>query len=152
MFTFRMMCVTVLLFCLVGQTLAATSDWVAVQRLVAGDRVEVRLSTGKTTAGAIDHVTADAVYLQTQTGAISRDEIRQLYVKRRGNRGRRVLIGAGVGAAAAAVAAPRIMEHETGYGGAVAGTVVFGAVVGAVVGLLVRGSGKSLLYESSPSR
>ena len=34
------------------------------------------------------------------------------------------------------------MEHESGYGGAVAGTVVLGAAIGAGVGRLASGPGE----------
>ena len=44
------------------------------------------------------------------------------------------------------------MEHETGYGGAVAGTVVLGAAIGAGVGRLASGPGESLIYRSAEHR
>jgi hypothetical protein len=44
------------------------------------------------------------------------------------------------------------MEHESGYGGAVAGTVVLGAAVGAGVGRLASGPGESLVYKSAGHR
>ena len=44
----RVICVPVLLFSMVGNTLAAGSDWAAVQRLALGDRVEVKLTDGRT--------------------------------------------------------------------------------------------------------
>ena len=113
-------------------------------------RIQVRTTTGQTLSGNIDHVTAEAVHLliKTQTIEIRRNKIRRLYLKKERNWIRPVLIGAGIGAAAAGIAAPRTLEHETGYGGAVAGTVLFGALVGAGVGRLVSGSGYSLVYET----
>ncbi|MBI3666526.1 MAG: hypothetical protein HY236_09950 [Acidobacteria bacterium] len=154
MSSLKVICVTVLLPCLVGQTFAATSEWAAVQSLAAGERIEVSLATGKTLNGNIDHVTAEAVYLQsrTQTVAIRCDEISGLYTKKKKSWIKPVLIGSAVGAAAAGIAAPKTLEHETGYAGAVAGTVAFGALIGAGVGYLAKGSGKSLVYESARGR
>jgi len=154
MFTSKMTCAAVSLCCLVGQILGASSDWAVVQGLAAGERIQLDLTTGKILKGRIDHVTADAVYLQTQsqTAAVSRDEISRLYVTKKRNWAKPVLIGAAAGAAAAGIAAPRFLEHESGYAGAVAGTVVLGAVVGAGVGCIARGSGKLLIYESPRGR
>lgn len=150
MFTSRTMCVFASLACLAGYVSAASPDWAVVQGLAAGEQVQLNLKTGKTLNGNIDHVTVDAVYLQTQKEAttIRRDEIRRLYVKTKRHLAMPILIGAAAGAAAGGALAPRIMEHETGYGGAVAGTVVLFAGIGAGVGCLARGSGKSLVYES----
>lgn len=60
------------------------------------------------------------------------------------------LIGAAVGAGAAGIAAPRFLEHEAGYGGAVAGTVALGAGIGAGVGYLAGGAGKRILIYKAP--
>jgi hypothetical protein len=144
----------VLLACFVGQTLAAPSDWAVVQNLPAGQRVQVNLRTGKILHGNVDHVTAEAVYLKThkQMTPVRRDEISELSIPKKTNWTKPVLIGALAGAAAAGIAAPRTLEHESGYGGAVAGMVVFGAVIGAGVGYLATGSGSSLVYKSPGRR
>ena len=152
--TFAAMCVILLPLCLARQVLGATPDWAALQGLAAGARVHVILTTGKNLNGVIDHVTAEAVYLHSrkQTIEVRREEIGRLYRKKDTSRIKPVLVGAAMGAAAAGIAAPRIMEHETGYGGAVAGTVVLGAAVGAGVGRLASGPGESLVYRSAEHR
>jgi hypothetical protein len=142
--TFAAMCVTQLPLCLARQVFGATSDWAAVQGLASGARVHVSLTTGKNLNGVIDHVTAEALYLQSQkqTTQVRREEISRLYLKKDKSRIKPVLIGAAAGATAAGIAAPRTMEHESGYGGAVAGTVVLGAAIGAGVGRLASGPGE----------
>jgi|ERR1017187_2469334 hypothetical protein len=148
------MCVALLPLCLARQVFGATSDWAAVQGLAAGARVHVSLTTGKNLNGVIDQVTAEAVYLRSknQTTEVRREEISRLYLKKEKSRLKWVLIGAAGGAAAAGIAAPQTMEHESGYGGAVAGTVVLGAAVGAGVGRLASGPGESLVYKSAGHR
>ncbi len=151
MFTSRMLCVLVSLACLAGQLSAASPDgWAVVQGLAAGAHVRLDLKAGKTVKGSIDHVTPEAVYLKNEKAAtaIPRDEISRLSVTKKKGWALPVLIGAGAGAAVGGAVAPKIMEHETGYGAAVAGTVVLFALVGAGVGCLVRGSAKSLIYQA----
>jgi hypothetical protein len=138
--TFAAMCVTLWPLCLARQVFGAT--------------VHVSLTTGKNVNGVIDRVTAEAVYLDSrkQTTEVRREEISRLYRKKDKSWIKPVLIGAAAGAAAAGIAAPRTMEHESGYGGAVAGTVVLGAAVGAGVGRLASGPGESLVYKSAGHR
>jgi hypothetical protein len=152
--TFAAMCATLLPLCLTRPAFGATSDWAAVQGLAAGVRVHVSLTSGKNLNGVMDHVTADAVCMQSrkQTIEVRREEIGRLYRKKDKSRIKPVLIGAAAGAAVAGIAAPRTMEHETGYGGAVTGTVVLGAAVGAGVGRLASGPGESLIYKSAEHR
>lgn len=137
------------LLCVTCRASDATPDWAAVQGLSAGARVHVSLTSGKSLHGTIDHVTAAALYLQSRTGMaeVRRDDISRLYLKKNRSWVKPVLIGTAIGAGAAGIAAPVILEHETGYGAAVAGTVVLGAAVGAGVGRLVSGPGESLIYR-----
>src|ERR1022692_1735544 len=130
--TFAAMCVILLPLCLARQVLGATPDWAAVQGLAAGARVHVILTTGKNLNGVIDHVTAEAVYLHSRKQPIEvrREEIGRLYRKKDTSRIKPVLVGAAMGAAAAGIAAPRIMEHETGYGGGGGGTPGVGGAGG----------------------
>ena len=97
--TFAAMCVTQLPLCLARQVFGATSDWAAVQGLASGARVHVSLTTGKNLNGVIDHVTAEALYLQSQkqTTQVRREEISRLYLKKDKSRIKPVLIGAAAG-------------------------------------------------------
>ena len=153
MFTSKTACAFVSLCCLMGQLPGATSDWAVVQGLAPRESVRLHLTNGKTLNGEIDHVTPDAVYLQTraQTAPVSRDEISRLYVKKKRGWALPVLIGAGAGAAVGG-GASRLLEKETGYDAAVAGTIVLCTVVGAGVGYFAKGSKKVLVYESPRSR
>jgi hypothetical protein len=67
------------------------------------------LTTGKNLNGVIDHVTAEAVYLQSrkQTIEVRREDIGRLYRKKDKSRIKPVLIGAAAGAAVAGIAAPQ---------------------------------------------
>lgn len=78
---------------------------------------------------------------------IRRDQISRVYVQKKRSWAIPVLVGTAAGAAVAGAAAPRIMEHESGYGGAVAGTVALGAAISAGIGYAVRGSAGVLIYE-----
>lgn len=60
---------------------------------------------------------------------------------------RNVLIGLAIGAAAGAGTGAALMERESGYGGAVAGTVVGLGGLGAGIGALVPGN--KTVYEST---
>jgi hypothetical protein len=124
-----------LLLCVTCQVRSATPDW----------SVHVILTSGKNMNAVIDHVTAEALYLhsQTETTEVRRGDVSRVYLKKNRNWVKPVLIGAG----AAGIAAPLTMEHEIGYGAAVGGTVVLGAAVGAGVGRLVSGPGESLIYR-----
>ena len=150
----RAICVVVSAAVFASQTAAASSDWAVVQGLASGAGVRLDLKTGKSVSGAVDHVTADAVYLQTKKEAatINREEISRLYVKKKARSAMLILAGAGAGAAAGGAIGAKIMEKEKGYGGAVAGTVVLFSLIGAGVGALARGSGKTLVYESPSSK
>ncbi|MFN7994214.1 MAG: hypothetical protein U0Q18_11455 [Bryobacteraceae bacterium] len=146
----KTICIAILLPCLVGQVFAANSDWAAVQGLAAGQPIRVQLTTGKTLNGTVDRVTPEAIYVQTRTQSteIRRDEINRIALKKKRNWALPVLVGAGAGAAVGGVAGSQVMERESGYGGAVAGTAVAGAAIGALIGYAAKGSGQTLVYEA----
>jgi hypothetical protein len=149
------MWVAVLLPCLVGHGLAASSDWARVQSLASGARLQVSLTTHEQVEGRLDHVTSDALYLvgKKQTREVRRDGISRVYLNRKGSWTKGVLIGTAAGAGIGGVVAPLTMEHEIGYGAAVAGTVVLAALIGAGVGYLVTAhGGRTLIYEASEDR
>lgn len=145
-----MICLAILLPCLVGQAFAANSDWSAVQGLAAGQSIQVVLAPHKTLSGIVDHVTLTSLFLQArhQSTEIPRDQIGRLFVKKNCKWAVPVVVGAGAGAAVAGIAGSKTMEHEPGYGGAVAGTAAVGGMIGALVGYLARGSGQTLVYDA----
>jgi hypothetical protein len=133
---------------------ADPGDWVLLQGLKGGERVQVDLFKGGKLTGTLHHVTPEAVFVQTamRIREAERGNVRRLYTRGKSSKGRAALIGAGAGAAAGGIAGPLTMEHETGYGGAVAGTVVVAALIGALVGRAVGGSGKRVLLYEAPSK
>ncbi len=153
-FITRVGCVFVALAVFASQMQAASQEWAVVQGLAPGARVQVSLRDGKTVSGSIDHVTVDAVYLQTkkETVTISRDEISRLYVKKKQRSALIILAGAGAGAAVGGAVGAKLMENENGYAPAVAGSVALFALVGAGVGALARGSGQSLVYKAASKK
>jgi hypothetical protein len=140
-------------FLLSGQVIAETSDWATVQALAMGERIQVNLSTGRTMKGKLDHVTSESAFMQINGKAmeISRKEISRLYLRKKGSWQKSTLFGTAIGAAAGGGIAAGVMERETGFGGAVAGTVALFAVIGAGIGYAMR-PGKSVLIYEDPSR
>jgi hypothetical protein len=124
-----------------------------VQALKAGERIQVKLLTGKTLRGVLDHVTSESVFVESdgKLSEVTKKEVRRLYLKKKGSWQKSTLIGAGAGAAAGGAIGATTMEKETGYGAAVAGTVVLFAAIGAGIGYALR-SGKSILVYEVPSQ
>ena len=145
--------VAVFVVCLMNLTLAnaATGDWTAVQALVAGQRVQVDLSSGKMLKGKIDHVTPESVFVRSgrKLEEVQRKDISHLYIKKKGGWWKSTLFDMAIGAGAAGGIGAAIMEHERGYGGAVAGTVALFAGIGAAVGYALRPDQTILVYEAT---
>ena len=150
----RSICVFLLLLSLLtAQIAAAPSDWAVVEKLAAGERIAADLSTGKTLKGRVDHVTPASVFIERRgkTIEVKRGDIARLYRLKAGNGAKWAMIGAAIGAGAGGALGAAIMERESGFGAAMAGTVVFLALIGAGVGYLIK-SGKSVLIYSAPPR
>jgi hypothetical protein len=139
---------------LCGQISAATADWANVLALAAGDRIQVDLSTGQLLKGKVDHVTPQSVFVlaNNKVTAVQKNDVTRLYLKKKGDWKKSTLIGTAIGAAAGGGIGAGVMERESGYGAAVAGTVALFAAIGAGVGYLFRPDKKVLIYEApSPS-
>jgi hypothetical protein len=149
----RIICVLLLVPCLVAAPNSATADWAAVESLAAGERIQVELSTGKFVNGKIDHVTSESVFVQhgRQTTEVRRQEVNRLYRQKSGAGAKWAAIGALIGAGAGGGAGAAVLERESGFGGAMAGTVALGGALGAGVGYLL-GRGKSVLVYKAPSQ
>jgi len=150
---YRVIGVLLLVPCLVESQVSATADWAAVEGLAAGERVEVELSTGKSVSGKIDHVTLESVFVQRgkKTTEVRRQEVSRVYRQKSGAGAKWAAIGALLGAGAGGGAGAASMERESGFGGAMAGTVVLGGALGAGAGYLL-GHGKSVLVYKTPSQ
>lgn len=150
----RRVCVfLLLLFLLAGQMIAAPSDWAVVEQLAAGQRIEAALSTGKTLKGKVDHVTPASVFIERRgkTVEVKRGDVARLYRWKAGAGAKWAMIGAAIGAGAGGALGGVILERESGFGGAMAGTVVLGAAIGAGLVYIIRG-GKPVLIYSEPAR
>ena len=86
-----------------------------------------------------------------KTIEVKREDVARLYRLKAGNGAKWAIIGAAIGAGAGGALGAAIMERESGFGAAMAGTIVFLALIGAGVGYLIK-SGKSVLIYSAPSR
>jgi hypothetical protein len=147
-------CVFLLLLCLAtGQITAAPSDWAVVEQLTAGQRIEASLSTGSSVKGKVDHVTPASVFIERRgkTIEVKRVDVARLYRWKAGAGAKWALIGAAIGAGAGGALGAVILERESGFGGAMAGTIALCGAIGAGVGYLLR-SGKMVLIYSAPSR
>jgi hypothetical protein len=150
----RMICAFLLILSLwSGQISAATADWAAVLGLVVSESIQVNLSSGKTLRGKVDHVTPESVFVlyNNQVTEIQKKDVTRLYLKKKGKWQKSTLIGAAIGAAVGGGIGAGIMERESGYGGAVAGTVALFVLIGAGVGYAMR-SGKSVLVYEAPTQ
>lgn len=150
----RGICVFLLLLSLLaGQIIAAPSDWAVVEQLASGQRIEAALSNGKTLKGKVDHVTPASVFIERRgkTIELKRVDVARLYRWKAGAGAKWAIIGAAIGAGAGGALGGVILERESGFAGAMAGTVALFGAIGAGLGYLIRG-GKSVLIYSAPPR
>jgi hypothetical protein len=133
----------VFLFLVPEITLAqsAQDSWDNLKQLRVGQEIKVVDMNLKSLKGRFVNASDAAISLRTDEGerAIERASVMRVSAHG-GKRGRNALIGLGIGAAIGVAAGVGVMERETGYAGAVAGTVVGLAAVGAGVGALFPGS------------
>ena len=152
---YRVTCVFLLVPLLsYGQAASAPTEWAAVERIAAGERIEVQLLDYKTLKGTFDHTTANVVYLQRAGKTIEarRDEVRRLWRRKHGHGGSGALIGGIAGAALLGVYGGTHMEsgpNGEGLAAAAAGVTVIGALIGAGVGYGI-GHGKLQLVYRAP--
>lgn len=135
-----------------GQISRAPSPWNAVERIVAGERIEVQLMDYTTLKGTFDHATGDVVYLGRagKTVEARRVDVRRLWRRKSGHGGRWAIVGGLVGAAALCGGLCPYLESGPGkgYAGAVAGTAALGAIIGAGVGYGVGHGKLALVYQT----
>lgn len=148
----RTVCAFVLLPLLAAGGTPPPTEWAAVERIAAGERIEVQLSTGKTVKGRIDHATADAAYLtgKEKTVEVRRVDVQRLSRRKAGHGGSGALIGGAAGAALLGAYGGTHLESgpSKGFGAAVAGVAVVGALVGAGVGYGIGHGRLELVYQA----
>lgn len=136
-----------------SQTMPATGTWEAVKAVAPGEKLEVKLKSGKTVKGAL--MSASDVGLSLARGrdtiSVNRDEVRQVYRLIAKSSATPILIGAGVGAAigAGGTAASAVTDDREGVRARATLLPLVGAGVGALVGLAFGSRQKrTLIYES----
>ena len=135
------------------QTAPSTGTWENVRAAAPGERLEVKLKSGKTVKGTF--VSASDGGLNLQRGgndtSVNRDDVRQVYRVAAKSSSTPALIGAAVGAAVGAggTAASAVTDDSEGVGAGAALLPLVGAGIGALVGLAFGGRQKRvLIYQS----
>ena len=133
----------------------ATGDWSALKTVGQGDKLHVKLKSGKTVKGKMAGVSDTALSLTVGDKAtdISRDDVQSVYRVTSKSAAKATLIGAGVGAGVgagigAATSDDNDFIFSRGQSAAVVGAL--GAGVGAIVGFAIGKTGgkRVLIYEA----
>jgi len=121
-----------------GLGFAQTSQdsWNNLKGLELGQKIEVADMNLKSLKGTFVSYSAEAISLRTGKGeeGVRREDVFRVSSREGSKRLRNTLIGMGIGTAGGLAAGFGLMERETGYAGAVAGTTVLFAAVGAGIG------------------
>lgn len=136
---------------------ADSADWGQVQALHTGDRVGVIRADHKRVEGSFEGASAEMILVRDgQQVMIAKDDVVRLYKPARVDRWKRVLIGAGVGAVAAAIVdqtyGERMRNEGSNYfrGWEAAGAYSVGVAAGAAGGALSGGGDKTVYRRSEP--
>jgi hypothetical protein len=136
---------------------ADSADWAEVRGLHTGDRVGVIRADHRRIEGSFEGADAGMILIRDgQQVMIAKDDVVRVYKPARVDRLKRVLIGAGVGAVAAAIVdqtyGERLRNEGTNYfrGWEAAGAYSVGVGVGAATGALSGGGDKTVYRRSDP--
>ena len=137
-----------------GLGLAQTGreSWDNLSQLHAGQKIEVVDMKLKSLKGTFVSFSAEAISLRVMSDEVSvkRPDVMRVSLRENSKRTRNLLIGLAIGAAGGLAAGVGLMERETGYAGAVAGTTVLFAAAGA--GLGAAFSGYQTIYRAEKQR
>lgn len=139
---------------LLGQTVSPPNSWENVKAIPRGERVEVKLKTGKDSRGTVDSISdSDILILSNgKVTTIARSEVRRLYrVVKKGNKNA-VLLGAvvGGGIGAGGTAASAATNDGQGLSTGAALLPVVGALTGALIGFAFRRKAtRTLVFEQN---
>lgn len=117
---------------------AQKPQWDNLAQIKPGNKVQVVEQSLKSTTGKFVRYSETDLTL-TSDGkevVISKQQVYRVSILGK-NRKRNTLIGLGIGTGAGMGMGFGLMEHETGYGGAVAGSILGCAVVGAGIGAMM---------------
>ena len=122
------------------------SSWATLNRLQAGQSIEILDTSSNTHSGAFIKVSETAISYRVAEGeqSIQKPEVRSVKLTQNKHRLRNTLIGAGIGAGAGAAVTAAGWENHGFLGGKGTGAAVgatIGAVAGAVVGALLPSHG-----------
>jgi len=129
-------------------------QWNNVQGVSSGERIKITLADGKSHTGEFQSATDATVVISSKHGSESyaRENVRHVWVRRAGHRGRNALIGAGIGAGVGLGAGASIDNGCTstsiictGNKGKAILTPAFG-VLGAGIGALLPSGGWREIY------
>lgn len=137
-----------------AQQSASSGEWASVQAVPTGDELSIKLKDGQTVRGKLTSVTDMALSItrKNKTETLDRNNISEVYqLRRKAEKGKYALIGAGVGAAVGGGIgkSKESSESDDSEIYTVIG-VALGAGIGAVGGLLF-GQGKRkrvLIYQA----
>ena len=130
----------------------SSAAWNAVEALPKGAEIRIKAG-GKTTQGRLELVTADSISISGKSsGKFDRQQVSAVAVKRANHRGRNMLIGLGVGAAAGfGISAATIHEGSNfeviSRGEAIAIFGATGAILGTVIGVAIPTGGWRQIYK-----
>ena len=136
-----------------AQTRAASSDWSAVQALSPGEKIVVRTKDGDRLTGRFD--SASDLLINFTDGrkkiSLTRESIRRVQLDRGNSRGKGMLFGMAVGAAAGfAFGATLYFPDESDFVGAVVPvSAALGAGIGTAIGAATgKGNKNETVYEA----
>jgi hypothetical protein len=134
---------------------STTGDWAALKSVGQGDKLEVKLKTGKTVKGRLTGVNDTTLSLTVSDRAtdISRDDIQSVHRVMSKSATKSTLIGAGAGAAVGAGVGAATSDNDDfifSRGQATAIVAGLGAGVGAIAGFAIGKTGRKrvLIYEA----
>jgi hypothetical protein len=142
-----------------GFTVSATAQpakpiaqWANLNPLENGSEIRVVMAGGRTVRGFLQSVGPDSLAINAATSqqALSRQDIKQVSLKRPGHRGRNTLIGLAIGAAGGLATGAAIDHGDHGwfpnFGKAVFTPI--GAIIGTVVGVAIPTGGWRVVYRA----
>jgi uncharacterized protein YqgC (DUF456 family) len=136
----------------------ARGNWQAVQSLVPGTELIVETKGGEAIKSILSRASDTTMDLTRTSGGgavtLSRDEVRKVFLAKRGSKSRRTKIGAWIGAGAGLVVAVAVAAKVGQNSDAAPGVILFpvlGCGAGALVGAATGGKVKKgeLVYESN---
>ena len=128
-----------------------SQDWGTVESLRQGTSLVVETKLGREVKGKLVNSSPDSIQLRARGKGITftRDEIRNIFLTRRGSVLKRTLIGAAAGAGIGTAIGVGVTAATKSDGLAAAGGFLYGIPAGAAIGALTTGRKKGKLIYSA---